>query len=431
MDYFVLIKANNNYGIYPWVGASFDHILSLICYCDLTNFSREWSSTFRFIKFGESIQQLKHRNSRFYHCSKHMIEVVNVFGISGPSMLDPNRNGHETGPFYCGLNYPLLFPSYVTRFCGPCSTSKQLSVATRFADSKGVIISLTNKYNEYLQLFDCSWLSNFKEEDERVFISGLQRIKIENITVVKGGKHYKKLVNVLTAFDEVINGVYETDIDHSSIGKQDIKYLQELFEFLINSGKSENNDIMDDQYLQSLLYSYQQHKTQIVINLDYLKKSNVKNDLLDMITEDGLEKYHIDDYDDEPDDTECFNLVKLQYLVSVFKPLDKIIIYTTSNSGFATYNFDDLIFYKDIIAGLDEELFKKETLKEIQVRATRYKKDEESWICDGLYLSMKQRMKLDNVGDDELTISLSCDKSGYSDPRSGDKYEDIFCIKIV
>ena len=144
------LKANGHFDLYPFDRVSKSHVLSLICYCDLTNFSREWSSTFRFIRFGESIKQLKDRNSRFYFCSKYMIEIVNVFGMSGPSLLNHNLNGHETGPFYCGLNVPLLFPSYVTRFCGPCSTSKQLTVATRFADTKGVIISVTNKYNEYL-----------------------------------------------------------------------------------------------------------------------------------------------------------------------------------------------------------------------------------------------------------------------------------------
>ena len=40
-------------------------------------------------------------------------------------------------------------------------------------------------------------------------------------------------------------------------------------------------------------------------------------------------------------------------------------------------------------------------------------------------------MSWDKVCDDEMSVSLSFVKSGYSDPRSGDKYEDILYIEIL
>ena len=121
--------------------------------------------------------------------------------------------------------------------------------------------------------------------------------------MVNGAKQYRKLVTALSAFDDLITSVYVTDIDHSGVNKQDVVYLKQLFAFLI-SGKSENKDTVDDQYLLSLLYAYQQHKTHIVINLDYLNKyrSKVKADLLEIILYDGLEKYLNNDYDGDSDD---------------------------------------------------------------------------------------------------------------------------------
>ena len=41
---------NHNYGIDYNNVVSLSQVLSLICYCDLTFFSRAWSSTFRFIR---------------------------------------------------------------------------------------------------------------------------------------------------------------------------------------------------------------------------------------------------------------------------------------------------------------------------------------------------------------------------------------------
>ena len=192
---------NHNYGIDKDNNnkITISQILSLISYCDLTDFSREWSSTFRFIHFGEPLEQVKARNSRFYHCSKNLIEIVNVFGIGG---VVKNLHGHchpngeEDGPYYCGLNRLLTFPSYVTRFCGPCSTSKAKEVAIKFADRDGLIMQVNNRSNWYLQFFDCSWLSTYKEEEERVFISGVQTIKIENITIIETAKQYKTLAVV-------------------------------------------------------------------------------------------------------------------------------------------------------------------------------------------------------------------------------------------
>ncbi len=54
------------------------------------------------------------------------------------------------------------------RLCAPTSTSVHIEVATKFSGRDGMIIALQipNGLNG-LRSFDCSWISQYKEEDER------------------------------------------------------------------------------------------------------------------------------------------------------------------------------------------------------------------------------------------------------------------------
>ena len=51
----------------------------------------------------------------------------------------------------------------------PTSTSVRIEVAMRFSGNKGLMIEMNNNggKGKYLRGFDVSWLSLFKEEDER------------------------------------------------------------------------------------------------------------------------------------------------------------------------------------------------------------------------------------------------------------------------
>jgi len=298
-------------------------LLAIICYCDLTDFSKIWSATFRPNTFNQSLNEIKKRNQKFYFCSKHLIEIVNVFGIS---CYENNPNGKEKGPYFCGLNCSLTFPSYNLRLTAPCSTTKQLSVATKFSDQQGVIVKLSN-YNSNLHFFNCSWLSSFGEEEERLFIAGNIPIRIINITNVFDGKQYSRVAKVLSAADDVLNGVSIDYIDHSLLKAEDMKYMSQLFKHLSDPNDSELTDL----YLIRSLMAYQSNKHQIVIVLRYLYKykSNVKENLLNMFFHGGIKRYESDNAD--VSDLDSSNIVNVKYLVSCFKNLKKIIIHTTDN----------------------------------------------------------------------------------------------------
>ena len=373
------VYGNNNYGVGDNDKVSFGQLLSVICYCDLSDFSCYWSSSFRFIRFNESLSSIKERNSKLYNISKAFIQLVSCFGISGVTDLEDfkNPNGMESSSYYCGLNMLLSFPSYVLRLNGPCSSSKHIEVATRFAKRQGLIITIKN-YEPWLHFFDCSWISNYREEDERVFVAGTHPVQIVNIQVIETAKTYKKLCKSLYLFDQIVNGQGSADMD-SSVSIGDIKYLKRLLLVLFDN---DLGIIGGDIYLYQLLKSYQINKKQIVINLDYLYdyecESVVKDELLSIVIDGELKRY---EYDSDISDILHINLIKLWYLIKLFpSSLQTIIIYTTDPiNGYSIYPFCLSSLFGELRSLLTAS---KTSLQQIQIRATRYwnNKDNPCWI---------------------------------------------------
>lgn len=362
---------------------------------------------------------IKSRNQRFWFLSKSLIEIVNVFGMYGDKYGNPN--GYEKGPYFCGLSRELSFPSYNIRLTGPCSTSKQLSVATRFADADGIILKVMN-HDDTLHFFDCSWISCYKEEEERIFIAGNVPIKIVSIIIVDGGKQYLRWVRILSAFDDILTGAHNRDFyDHSLMSKSDIADLIKLLGFLRNEG--DNSYINMDPYLKKLLLSYQLNKQQIVINLWYLweyvsnsylsqYESTAKNDLLSLCLYDEVKDYEYGfNMNAIVSDTDSSNIVKIGYLLSVFKFVKEIVIYTTDKHGKHAFKCNHGIFAKYILA-IDYKV-------KIEIRATRYP-SHRSWISK-LYKFLKK-----SNNDDRKTITIL-----KAQENSFGYYDDILYIDIV
>ena len=153
------------YGILKNSPLKFSHLLSIILYTDWTDLSREFSKSFRKLKKYESLMTVKKRNKEYANWSKNLRELIESYGNDG------NRRNKETGPFYCGMSYPMVMPQFHIRLSAPTSTTKQYSVASRFSGSDGIIITLNNdtRMSRYLTFWNCSWMSNYGAEDERVF----------------------------------------------------------------------------------------------------------------------------------------------------------------------------------------------------------------------------------------------------------------------
>ena len=152
-----------HYEIKDGAPITINHLLSLMLYTDTTTLSSNFSASFRKLHAYDTLSQIKKRNSRYFHWSKRLREAVELFGDRN-KCLDP--------PFYTGISCVMEMQSLSIRLCAPTSTSVQMEVAVKFSGSNGIIIQLTTKgimnwpANE-VRGFDVSWLSQFKEEDER------------------------------------------------------------------------------------------------------------------------------------------------------------------------------------------------------------------------------------------------------------------------
>merc|ERR1712176_574395 len=57
-----------------------------------------------------------------------------------------------------------------------------------------------------LRAFDCSFISRFKEEDERLFFGGFYRIKVINVRLIKTKENMQQFVVAMCEFDKALTG---------------------------------------------------------------------------------------------------------------------------------------------------------------------------------------------------------------------------------
>eukprot|EP01083_Nonionella_stella_P091873 256930_1 len=160
------------------------HLLALFFYTDFTELCTHFSATFRSTKQFEQLVSIKTRNSKYWWMAKSLRETVELYGERAEHKRGKGWIGFKK-PFYCGLSSVIPFPEFEIRLCGPTSTSNQIETAINFAGPQGVVVQLKHMCN-YLSGFSCGWLSDFKEEDEVLFMGGHYRIQIESVRILKG-----------------------------------------------------------------------------------------------------------------------------------------------------------------------------------------------------------------------------------------------------
>ena len=180
-DYAKSIKAKGNgyldnipphYEIAGGSVISSSHIVAVILYTDYTRLSTDFSSSFRKIHPFDTLKNIKQRNRNYWWMSKLLRETVEIFGECS-SVLSDNP---LVGPFYSGISRVINISNYFLRLSGPTSSSIKVAVAIKFSGTDGLILKLNNPTDDYhcskLRGFDCSFISQYKEEEERL---GLHR----------------------------------------------------------------------------------------------------------------------------------------------------------------------------------------------------------------------------------------------------------------
>eukprot|EP01084_Bolivina_argentea_P139131 244787_1 len=100
------------------------------------------------------------RNNEFWNWSKTLIESVNYFGITIKSS--------NISSFYHGASM-IYFSGFSAAFNCPTSTTTKLEVAMMFARDDGIIVELGMQAT-FIKYFNCTFVSCFGNEDERLFV---------------------------------------------------------------------------------------------------------------------------------------------------------------------------------------------------------------------------------------------------------------------
>ena len=260
-----------HYEIDDWAQIRYSHIVALIMYSDWTNLQCAFSKTFRRKHRFETLSSVKQRNREFYWWSRNLREAVECYGNWGwgfDGINDEKWNANwlnKRGPFYNGMNYAMVIPEIMIRLNGPCSSSRQIEVAMRFAGSDGILIQMNNnsyKKSYGLRCFDMNWLSQYQGEDEYLWIGGTYRIRIESIRIISNGMNFERYFRTLYYFDAMITGMDIGWEKADTMTSSDLEALQNLINYRMGDVKNEYPEYINDTFA-----AYTSMKTQIVIKI--------------------------------------------------------------------------------------------------------------------------------------------------------------------
>eukprot|EP01083_Nonionella_stella_P219455 786117_1 len=214
------------------------HVLAIVMYTDLSKFCTAFRSTYRKLEHEVDENQVTQRHCQLYYYSRSLFEAIEFFGNHMASTLT----------VYHGLNRVMHFDQFTAFFHQPISTTTDKGVANRFSEGVGIILTLKSggvavndprKIPKYLSV---SWMSQFPEEDEKLFYGAYVVFKIHNITESgsENSKGHKNELLILNKFQSVLqngNVVWNkklirdlvTFIQHYIAGNHTTTYGQELF----------------------------------------------------------------------------------------------------------------------------------------------------------------------------------------------------------
>ena len=158
-----------------------ERLIAIVLYTDFTHLSSDFTSTFRKNDPFEPKAAIKKRHRNYWWWARLLKETVRCYGYTKMGILDEEFNykyenrytafqhlNQLIGPFYCGMSRMMHLPQFNIHLLSPTSTSVHIEVAMKFSGEHGVIIEMNNdKVGSNLRGLDVSWISNFKEEDER------------------------------------------------------------------------------------------------------------------------------------------------------------------------------------------------------------------------------------------------------------------------
>merc|ERR1712013_514661 len=105
---------------------------------------------------------------------------------------------------YHGVSAALIFDSTSIRLCGPVSTTTDRFVAIGTFGRNGVVVEIQGLLSSNA-FFDCPFWSDFTDEDEKLFIGGLQEFTFRTIRDIPNKKNYAVFVQAMAMFQKSID----------------------------------------------------------------------------------------------------------------------------------------------------------------------------------------------------------------------------------
>lgn len=252
-----------HYDIRWYTLLTIERLMSVVFYTDYYNLCYKFSKSFRKIKKDESLESIKIRNGKYFWWSKLLRETVEYFG-------DDTKNS-AISTFYHGTSR-LYFSQFNASFYGPTSTSCQIEVATMFSDDQNGVLLELQSYDDYelygALYFNCSFLSCFGNEDERLFIGGFRKLKFYSIRVLNESKQWENFhffIAALTKYGNIIKG--ERLWNNDTISKQQKNILNKLINHRLGIKQNHCNN-----YINSTFDAFVNDKDIITIDLRWMNR---------------------------------------------------------------------------------------------------------------------------------------------------------------
>eukprot|EP01084_Bolivina_argentea_P111073 198285_1 len=251
-----MLHFNSDYRKEEYRLISIEHILSLMMYSNFDHLQYEFSKTYR--------KSYADKHNNYYHWGKFLKSAVHEFGTDTMYVL-PTFQRHyycETN-FFHGITGKLLFPEYTRAIMinAPVSTSSSFAVATNFANYNGLVIEFTgerkNKVFPILHSakhFSMSWLSDYPNEMEHLFIQQKAPLQIASIVDLSAGIDHRFILHALKLVNEAL---YQEQFG-VKVGKQMKSFVQKLINHQLSVKLSEFESHKQDfnPYTQKIIDTY-------------------------------------------------------------------------------------------------------------------------------------------------------------------------------
>ena len=197
-------------------------------------------------------------------------------------------------------------------------------------------------------MFDCSWISNYSEENERLFIGytgdymydhnplNMQRLRICSIRIIETSVNHEAFFNVLHIFDLLLSG---GDMSGTEVTETSLKIITELLKIKLVGGGA---DV--DKYMMDCFNLYSLKKRNVIIDLRNVYKYKVPHLFHDLHPwkENEINKCYIE-YIDNFHGLRSLNLLNVKLLQAIFPNLDHIKMTEVNDYEFCLSSFLSII----------------------------------------------------------------------------------------